>query len=314
MMARRDHPYRRKLLPGQTCRVMTYGVDTGATTEVYRSDDILLEAPNWTAPGTLVLNGDGILWSLDLASGVLSDRDVPALPFLNNDHVPGPDCRPFYVSGYDWHIHAVDFDTGETRQVTRDDPDRPMFHFLHGVSPSGDELAFVGIEPAGPDNLWGPANIYTVASSGGALRQLTFGDKPADGSEYSPDGAWIYFNTEAFSVDRGHAQIARVRRAGGPSEQLTFDERVNWFPHLAPDGRSACYLSYPPGTFGHPENLPVEIKLVRDDRWAEAETVTALFGGQGTINVNSWSPDGRSFAFVEYPLASHASDAAGDPE
>ena len=25
-----------------------------------------------------------------------------------------------------------------------------------------------------------------------------------------------------------------------------------------------------------------------------------LFGGQGTMNVNSWSPDGRKLAFVSY--------------
>jgi len=313
-MAGRDHPYRRKLLPGQTCRVMSYDVATGDTHEVYRTDDILLEAPNWVSPGTLVLNGDGILWFLDLDSGNLTPRGVPALPFLNNDHVPGPDCKPFYVSGYDWHIHAVDLDTGATRQVTQDNPDRPMFHFLHGVSPAGDELAFVGIEPASPDNPWGPANIYTMPSSGGPLRQITFGERPADGSEYSPDGEWIYFNTEAFSTARGHAQIARAPRYGGESEQLTFDERVNWFPHLALNGRLACYLSYPPGTLGHPENLPVELKLVRDGRWTEAETVVSLFGGQGTINVNSWSADSRRFAYVEYPLATAPRNGLGDPD
>jgi hypothetical protein len=27
-----------------------------------------------------------------------------------------------------------------------------------------------------------------------------------------------------------------------------------------------------------------------------------LFGGQGTINVNSWAPDSRRFAFVRYEL------------
>ena len=29
-------------------------------------------------------------------------------------------------------------------------------------------------------------------------------------------------------------------------------------------------------------------------------TIHALYGGQGTINVNSWAPDSRRFAFVSY--------------
>lgn len=133
-------------------------------------------------------------------------------------------------------------------------------------------------------------------------RPLIDDTAPADGAEFSPDGEWIYFNTERFSTDPGHAQIARVRPDGSGLEQLTFDERVNWFPHLSPDGDSAYYISFPPGTLGHPADLPVEIRFVRTDDWAAATTVAALFGGQGTINVNGWEPNGRRFAYVDYPL------------
>jgi hypothetical protein len=291
----------RSLLDGQACVVNTVNTDTGAVTELYRTHDVLLEAPNWVSPGTLILNGNGVLWRLDCDSGDLTPLIVPGLPDLNNDHVPSPDADTMYVSGYDGHIHRVSLSTGEHRQVTSDDPNRPMHHFLHGVSPDNSELAFVGVEP-GENGPWGPANIFTVPSDGGPVHQVTFGDRPADGPEFGPDGEWIYFNTEGFTDAVGHAQIARIRRDGTGLEQLTFDERVNWFPHLAPVGDLACYLSYPPGTAGHPENEHVELALVTGDDWGAASTIVELFGGQGTINVNSWSPDSRRFAFVAYPI------------
>jgi TolB protein len=289
----------RSLLDGQACVVCTVDIGSGAVSELYRTHELLLEAPNWTSSGALILNGNGVLWRLE--RGGLTQLVIPGLPGLNNDHVPAPDGDTMFVSGYDGHIHRVALSTGEHRQVTSDDPERPMHHFLHGVDPHGDEIAFVGVEP-GTDSPWGPANIFTMPSDGGPVHQVTFGDRPADGPEYSPDGEWIYFNTEAFSDTEGHAQIARIRRDGTGLEQLTFDERVNWFPHLAPVGNVACYLSYPPGTTGHPENETVQLELVEGDDWSSASTIVELFGGQGTINVNSWSPDGRAFAFVAYPL------------
>jgi Tol biopolymer transport system component len=110
------------------------------------------------------------------------------------------------------------------------------------------------------------------------------------------------FNTEQFSTRPGHAQLARVRPDGTGLEQLSFDERVNWFPHVAPTGDVAVYLSYPPGTLGHPADLPVKLRLVAVDAWQEPTTLVALNGGQGTINVPSWAPDGSAFAFVDYPF------------
>ncbi|WP_439533546.1 TolB family protein [Polymorphobacter sp.] len=296
---KRLHPYRRVLRPGQASAVMLYDADAATLREVWRTEDMLVEAPNWTAPDELILNGDGLLWRLDLTSGALTAIDVPGLPYLNNDHVPAPGGGAMFVSGYDWHIHRLSLPDGRHEQVTQDHPDQPLRHFLHGVSFDGTELAFVGIAPRG-DDPWGPANIYTMNSTGGPVQQLTFGDAPADGCEYSPDDRWIYFNTAALT---GRAQIARLPRTGGTPERLTDDERVNWFPHLAPIGDLACYLSYPPGTTGHPADRPVEIRLVRAGRWTEAETVAAFNGGQGTINVNSWAADGRRFAFVAYPMA-----------
>jgi TolB protein len=93
-----------------------------------------------------------------------------------------------------------------------------------------------------------------------------------------------------------------MRPDGSELSQLTFSETVNWFPHLSPDGRTAVYLAYPPGTTGHPADLWVELMLVRDGEWQRAVRAARLLGGQGTINVNSWSPDSRHFAYVAYPI------------
>jgi Tol biopolymer transport system component len=129
---------------------------------------------------------------------------------------------------------------------------------------------------------------------------LTATPHAEDGPEYSPEGRWIYFNTEQFSDRPGHAQIARMRPDGSALEQLTFDDNVNWFPHVSPDGTSAVYLRYPPGTQGHPADLDVSIQLVQDD-WRAPTLVAELVGGQGTINVNSWAPNADRFAFIDYP-------------
>jgi TolB protein len=294
-------PRGRRLQPGQRCVVSTYDVGTRETTTAWESDALLVEAPNWVEPDVLVVNGDGVLWRLDLTTGDARRIEIEGVPALNNDHVASVLNDVMYVSAQDWHIYRAPLRGGAGVRVTHDDPARPMRHFLHGVSPDGSELAFVGVEPDahGP---WGTASIFTVPAIGGPYRQLTTGDRPADGCEYSPDGEYIYFNTEAFTAVAGHAQCARMRVDGSDVTQLTFDARVNWFPHIAPNGHDAVYLSYGPGTVGHPENRPVELRLVQDGDWDRPETVVELFGGQGTINVNSWSPDSSAFAFVAYPI------------
>jgi TolB protein len=80
--------------------------------------------------------------------------------------------------------------------------------------------------------------------------------------------------------------------------------RVGRAPHLSPDGGYATYLSYPPGTIGHPANLDVQIHLVRLHDWSAHVLVIDVLGGQGTLNVNSWAPDSDRFAYVSYPLSS----------
>src|SRR5690606_25132630 len=115
-----------------------------------------------------------------------------------------------------------------------------------------------------------------------------------------PDGAWIYFNSERASTLPGHAQCFRMRPDGSGVEQLTFDERVNWFPHISPDGQSIVYISYPPGTLGHQPDKDVILRFMYPEGSGQRDIV-AFNGGQGTINVNSWAPDSKRFAYVAYP-------------
>jgi TolB protein len=333
--------FSRTLEPGQSCRILVADVTTGTSTVIFESRTTLFEAPNWTHNNALILNGDGVLWRLELnpdtdtATATASNADtadevdaapqrieIANVPELNNDHVLAPDDETIYVSANDWHIYAAPVAGGTARRVTADNSGR--MHFLHGVSPDGSTLAYVGVESDG-GATWVSANIYTRALESAEVSsddagpgdtpatgdiQLTFGTAPADGSEYSPDGTWIYLNTEQFSDTPGHAQIARVPSIGGELEQLSFDERVNWFPHLSPDGRSAVYLSFPPGTVGHPANQSVELRMVDVADWSHPTVLAELFGGQGTINVNSWSPDGRRFAYVDYPIAPESGASA----
>jgi TolB protein len=288
----------RQLRPGQRAEVWTVDVDAPAGRRlVHSSSDRLLEAPNWTPDGhSLLLNGDGLLWRLDLDSSDLHHVDLDGVPPLNNDHVIDAGNRLVYLSANDGHIWVADLEGGAGRRITHDDS---RFHFLHGVSPDGTTLAFVDL-PAGDFGAAG--RLALVAATGGVTRYPEAGRKHLDGPEYSPDGAWFYVNTEEFSTRPGHAQLARLPAEGGHLEQLVSSDTVDWFPHLSPDGELATYISFPPGTRGHPPDLPVEVRLVRTSDWSAPIATYPLFGGQGTLNVNSWAADSRQFAFVTYPI------------
>jgi TolB protein len=261
--------------------------------------DEVVEAPNWTPDGmALVFNAGGELWRIGAdGSEAPLKIETGALLDLNNDHVLSPDGRMIYVSDNDGHLYAVSIEGGEPRRVSNDHP-RPHHHYLHGISPDGLTLSYVAVEgPPGKKRI----NIFTIPSAGGPDTRLTDVSYPNDGPEYSPDGRWIYFNSERGARVRGHAQCFRMRTDGTRIGQLTFDERVNWFPHVSPDGEWVVYLSYPPGTIGHPPDKDVILRLMRPDG-SERRDIVAFFGGQGTINVNSWAPDSFRFAYVAYPV------------
>ena len=284
----------RTLRPGQLSELYVVEVDTGERRLVYSSSTILFEAPNWTPGGELVVNGDGRLFTVDDG---LQEIELGGVPAINNDHVVSPDGTTVYVSAEDGHLYAVPIEGGAGRRVTNDRG--PGFHhYLHGVSPDGTTLAYIGLEHVAGRRI---ANVWTIPAAGGDDVQVTDDEHADDGSEYSPDGKWIYFNSERAATAPGHAQLFRIPAGGGAVEQLTFDERVNWFPHPAPDGSSIAYVSFPTGTEGHPADVDdVRLRLLTLD--GEIRELATLFGGQGTMNVPSWSPDSRFFAYVAYPV------------
>jgi Tol biopolymer transport system component len=288
----------RLLLPGQISQLVTLASD-GTDRKILFEADEIIEAPNWTPDGkTLIVNAGGELWRLP-ADGHGRPRRIEtgARRDLNNDHVLAPDGETIYFSSDDGHLYAVPIDGGEPRRISNVHAG-PHHYYLHGISPDGKTLAYVAVE--GPPERK-RVNIFTIPAAGGPDTRLSDVDYPNDGPEYSPDGRWIYFSSERAATLPGHAQCFRMRPDGREIEQLTFDERVNWFPHVSPDGQAIVFLSYPPDTTGHPPNKDVIVRFMRADGTGQRD-LDAFLGGQGTINVNSWAPDSRHFAFVAYPL------------
>jgi Tol biopolymer transport system component len=296
-MSAKFRSYGRPLVPGQHCELTVFDTRSQDRHVVFSTADAVIEAPNWTRDGSaLVFNAGGQLWTLPIAGGDPVRIETGSLCDLNNDHVLSPDGEFVYVSSDDGHLYRVGIGGGIPQRISNEHPSFFQY-YLHGVSPDGLELAYVGVEK--PDNLY-RMNLFTIPAGGGPDKRLSDIGKPNDGPEYSPDGRWIYFNSERGATVDGHAQIFRMARDGSGIQQLTFDERVNWFPHIAPDGESIVYLSYPPGTLGHPPDRQVILRMMTPEG-DDIRDLAAFNGGQGTINVNSWSPDSLCFAYVAYP-------------
>jgi Tol biopolymer transport system component len=287
----------RTLQPSQRSCVLVGGPSIAEPAVLFSTADLLLEAPNWSLDGiALFLNGDGQLWRLDIDH---PERGVQAVPFtglppINNDHVLDPDGVHVFLSANDGHIYRGALTGGAVERIT---PDDGRWHFLHGVSPDGAQLAYVEIEEFGR-----PSRLILLPSRGGEPVPLPAGSGHHDGPEWSPDGRWILYNTEAFTSAPGHAQLARMPAGGGAPERLTTSATVDWFPHLSPDGCWGTYLAFPPGTRGHPADLDVAVHVVSPGDWNTSVQRYPLPGGQGTLNVNGWSPDSRRFACVSYPF------------
>jgi Tol biopolymer transport system component len=286
----------RTLAPGQRAQVWIGGPAIRQPQLLFETQKTLIEAPNWSHDGaSLLVNGHGSLWRLDLTAPAqgLTHIGFEGLPELNNDHVLDPDGAHIYMSAMDGHIYRGHLEGGAVERVT---PDDGAWHFLHGVSPDGKRLAYVHIE-----DLADPGRLALLEPHRPPVL-LDTGDGHLDGPEWSPDGSWIYVNTEHFTQKPGHAQVARIPDVGGSMERLVGSNTVDWFPHLSPDARFATFLSFPPETLGHPADLDVQVQVVATSDWRVPLQCYPAFGGQGTINVNSWSPDSTQFAFIQYPV------------
>jgi hypothetical protein len=251
------------------------------------------EAPNWTRDGAyFFFNSEGRILRLPVAGGTPETIDTGTAIHCNNDHGLSPDQQWLAISDgsqpdHQSSIYIVPIGGGAPRRVTQSSPS-----YWHGWSPDGKTLAFTGGRRIDSD-----LDIYTIPAAGGEEKRLTTAKGLDDGPEYSPDGKYIYFNSER----TGHMQIWRMLADGSNQEQLTFDEFNNWFPHISPDGKWMVFLSYEKDVTGHPANQNVQLRLMALGD-GKISVLAKLFGGQGTINVPSWSPDSQKVAFVSYQL------------
>ncbi|HET8546401.1 MAG TPA: hypothetical protein VFL57_00275, partial [Bryobacteraceae bacterium] len=286
--------------PHYRSRITVYDLVSRSMKIVYEADEHI-EAPNWSRDGSfLLVNSGGNLYRLPLAAEPkLRKIDLGGAYRCNNDHDLSRDGSMLAFSASSpqsrqSQVYVARADGSEVRQLT---PAAPSY--FHGWSPDGRWLAFVG-------QRGGKFELFRVPASGGAEERLTSAGAYDDGPEYSPDGKWIYFNSNR----SGGWDIWRMPAAGaGPgdakAERVTSDEWEDWFPHISPDGRRMVFLSFPAGTKGHGDimdGVVLRITPVPGNRVqpAKIEMLAKFFGGQGTINVNSWSPDSTKFAYVAY--------------
>ena len=273
-----------------------FDIETGKS-EVLDEFDRVIEAPNWSADGKfLTFNSEGRIYKYEIASGDVSEVPSYFVDNCNNDHVLSPDNLGLFVSHHTKEdglsrIYKIFFDGRVPELVT---PLAPSY--LHGITTDGKTLAYCAERN-------GEYDIYTIPTAGGNETQLTTAFGLNDGPEYDCDGEYIWFN----SVRTGRMQAWRMKADGSEQTQMTFDAHWNtWFPHISPDRTKVVMLAYHerdvrPGE--HVPNKNVEIRLMTgSDKtgWSKPRTILKLFGGQGTINVNSWAPDSKRFAYVRY--------------
>lgn len=281
----------------------TMDVETGEETVLHEFPGII-EAPNWLNDGnTLLYNADGKIYRYEIDKDHVEQVDTGFCVQCNNDHIPSPDnqllavsCMPPELTDgtYESHIYVLPMTGGEPKDLTG-----PGLSYLHGWSPDGKELAYCAFRKK-PEEETMRIEICTIPSDGGEETCLTDGKGYNDGPEYSPDGKHIWFN----STRSGLMQVWRMNRDGSGLTQMTDSDANNWFGHVSPDGKHVIYLTFAKGELEPNEHLPnMYVSLgMMDYDGQNKKKLLDLFGGQGSINVNSWAPDSRRIAYVKYVL------------
>ena len=249
-----------------------------------------IEAPNWSHDGAFFFfNSGGRIYRLPVTGGEPQVIDSGFANRCNNDHGLSPDGTQLAISDLSEEkrslVYTLPIAGGAPKRITRLGPS-----YWHGWSPDGQTLAYCAERN-------GEFDIYTIRVGGGEETRLTTAKGLDDGPDYSPDGRFIYFNSER----SGTMQIWRMNPDGTGQEQVTADDYNNWFPHPSPDGRWIAFLSFAKEVKGHPANQDVTLRLM-PAAGGKPEDLAKLYGGQGTINVPSWSPDSQRLAFVSYQL------------
>jgi TolB protein len=267
----------------------TLDVASGNATIVHRYKGSF-QAPNWTPDGkALIYAQEGRLYRFDLALGKADVINTGFATRNNNDHVLSFDGRWLGISNHSVEdsgasiIYTLPATGGTPTRVTAKGPS-----YLHGWSPDGRWLVYTGQRD-------GVFDVYKIPSVGGGEIRLTSAPGLDDGPEFTPDGTYIFFN----SSRSGRMQIWRMRPDGSDQQQITNDGFNNWFPHVSPDGRWIAYIAFPPDVApdDHPFYKHVLLRVM-PVTGGPARVIAYVYGGQGTINVPSWSPDGARLAFV----------------
>lgn len=273
------------------CRLETMNVFDGKRKIIFEKNS-RFEAPNWMPNGKeLLFNMDGSLYTIPISGGSTTKLNTGSADQLNNDHCISFDGKMLGISHNDGkgsNVFVLPLSGGEPKAVTTEAPS-----YLHGWAPNNKELVYVA--QRGGTKIY---DIYRKSINGGKEVKLTNNKKleHVDGCEYSPDGRYIYYNR---SKNGGTMQLWRMKPDGSGNEQLTYDQYNNWFPHISPDGKWIAFISFAPDIEfnSHPSYKQVMLRLMPVSGGAP-RVIAHLYGGQGTINVNSWSPDSKHIAFV----------------
>lgn len=274
-------------------RLEIVNVNDGKRKIVYESKE-RFEAPNWMPDGKkLLFNKEGHLYKIPVEGGELEKLNTGTANRNNNDHGISFNGKLLAIShhrdglpGGGSTVYVLPIDGGEPTLVTEGTPS-----YWHGWAPNNKEVVYVAQRSG--SKIY---QIYKNSIDGRKEVQLTSHTVGhVDGPEYSPDGKYIYYN----GSQSGTMQLWRMRPDGTDKEQITFDEYNNWFPHISPDGKKIAYLSFADTTNpdDHPFYQRVVLKLMQIDG-GPSKVIAYLYGGQGTINVPSWSPDSSFVAFV----------------
>jgi Tol biopolymer transport system component len=279
--------------PAIECTLETMQVSGTDRSIVYHTAKHI-EAPNWSRDGKyFIFNSGGRIYKLAVTNGTPEVLDTGSETNCNNDHGISPDGAQLAISdgsqgNRQSRVYVLPIGGGQPRQITAVGPS-----YWHGWSPDGTTLAFCGERNTNFD-------VYSVPVNGGKETRLTTAPELDDGPDYSPDGKYIYFNSER----TGLMQIWRMNPDGSNQEQVTSDDYNNWFAHPSPNGQWIVFLTYDKAVKGHPANQDVMLRLMSlSDK--KIRVLAKLYGGQGTMNVPSWSPDSRNIAFVSYQRIYH---------
>jgi TolB protein len=280
-----------------TSYIQTLDIKTGKidTVLVAKGD---FEAPNWHPDNYLIMNFRGKMYKLDLATKALTEINTGSLNQLMDDHGLSPDGKWIALTSFDaynpaqkiykFSIYVVPAAGGQPRKIATSTD----LSFWHGWSPDGKTLAYCG-------GTFSNLDVYTIPVEGGTPKRLTETPGLDDGPDYSPGGNYIYFH----SYRSGRMQIWRMHTDGSQQEQMTFDENANWFPHPSPNNKWIAYIAYTTDEKqNHPFGKNVKLRLMDPKTKAVKDITPIFYGGAGTINTPSWSPDNKKIAFVSYSV------------